>query len=71
MDPNAEYLLFAALVLYVLSALFMRHTHPYAGSHSEKFERKQLRRRIGMVLVGAGTLFVGIAILVQCLIAAG
>ena len=71
MDPKTAYLLIAAFVLYVLSALFMRHTHPYAGSRKEKFESKQVRRRIGLILLGAATLLVGVAILAQYLIMHG
>ncbi len=71
MDQNTEYLLIGAFVLFVLSMLFMRHTHPYAGSRHENFESKQLRRRIGLVLLGAATLLVGVAILAQYLIMRG
>jgi hypothetical protein len=71
MDQNAEYMLIAAAVLFVLSVLFMRHTHPYAGSRSEKFERKQLRRRIGLVLLVASALLVSVAFLAQYLIVRG
>jgi hypothetical protein len=58
----------AAAVLYVMGSLFMRNTHPYAGSRRETFESKQARRRIGTTLIVSATLLLGIAGLTQLLI---
>jgi phage shock protein PspC (stress-responsive transcriptional regulator) len=68
---DIKVLLFVAVVLYILSALCMRNTHPYAGSRGEKFESKQERRRVGTVLWVVATLLVGVAILAQLLITKG
>jgi hypothetical protein len=68
---DIKVLLIAAAVLYILSSLFMRNTHPYAGSKGENFESKQERRRIGTVLWVVATLLVGVAILAQLLITKG
>ncbi len=61
----------AAAVLFVLCVVFMRHTHPYSGSRSEPFERKQLRRRIGIFCLILSFAFVTIAILTLSLISRG
>ena len=66
MDPR--YLFIPAAALFVLCVLFMRHTHPYSGSHSEPFERKQLRRRIGIVCLILSFACVTVAILTLSLI---
>ena len=58
-------------VLFVLCVLFMRHTHPYSGSRSEPFERKQLRRRIGIFCLILSFAFITIAILTLSLISRG
>lgn len=64
-------LLAAGGVLFVLCVLFMRHTHPYSGSRSEPFERKQLRRRIGIFCLILSFAFVTVAILALSLMSRG
>jgi len=65
---DLRYLFIPAAVLFVLCLLFMRHTHPYSGSRSEPFERKQLRRRIGIICLILSFAFATIAILTYSLI---
>jgi hypothetical protein len=69
MDPT--YVFAAAAVAFVLSALFMRNTHPYSGRRDEKFESKQVRRRIGIFLLVLAFALVAIAILAFSLITKG
>ena len=68
---HPTYLFIAAAVLFVLCVLFMRHTHPYSGSRKETFERKQLRRRIGIFCLILSFAFVTIAVLAISLINRG
>jgi uncharacterized membrane protein len=68
---DTEHIIIAAAVLFVLSALFMRNTHPYSGSREEKFESKMVRRRIGIFLLVLAMALVGIAILTLMLISRG
>jgi hypothetical protein len=68
---DARYLFIPAVVFFGLCVLFMRHTHPYSGSRSEPFERKQLRRRIGIFCLILSFAFVTIAILAISLISKG
>jgi hypothetical protein len=73
-DPSGmatTYLLSAAGVLFVACVLFMRNTHPFSGSRSEKFESKQLRRRIGIICLILSAALVTIAILAYGLISKG
>ena len=53
--------------LYVVGMIFMHNTHPYRGSWDEPFERKQLRRRIGLVLITTATMLGGIVLLILIL----
>jgi nitrogen fixation/metabolism regulation signal transduction histidine kinase len=65
---NTEFIIIAAAVLFILSALFMRNTHPYSGSREERFESKMVRRRIGIFLLVLALGLVGISILTYMLI---
>jgi hypothetical protein len=69
MDP--KHLFIISGVLFVLSVLFMRNTHPYSGRRSEKFESKQLRRRIGIVCLVLSIASVAIGVLTHMLISRG
>ena len=67
MNAKIAYLVLVGL-LYVLGALFMKNTHPYAGSGREPFESKQQRRIIGTILLVTATLLLGVGGLTQYLI---
>ena len=69
MDP--KYLFIPAAVFLLLCVLFMRHTHPYSGSRKETFERKQLRRRIGIFCLILSFAFATIAALAISMINRG
>jgi hypothetical protein len=54
-----------AAVLFGIGTLFMRNTHPYRGTRGEKFESKQVRKRIGTVLFVAAAFMLGLAGMTQ------
>jgi hypothetical protein len=58
-------------LLFCLGALFMRNTHPYAGSRGERFESKQKRKLVGTILYCGAALLLGVALLAQYLIGKG
>jgi hypothetical protein len=61
-----------AIVPYVLAfgllgigGVMMRHTSRYTRAGGEEFERRMKRRVIGIVLLIAGIMFLGLAVLNQ------
>jgi O-antigen/teichoic acid export membrane protein len=54
-----------ALGLFGLGALLIRKTSPYTRKGGIKFERRMKRRTLGAVLLMAGALLLGLAVLTQ------
>jgi O-antigen/teichoic acid export membrane protein len=54
-----------ALAMLGLGAFLMKHTSRYSRTGGEEFERRMKRRVIAIVLLIAGVMFLGLAVLNQ------
>jgi hypothetical protein len=54
-----------ALGLFGLGSLLIRHTSPYSRSGGAKYERKRTRKIVGVILLIAGVLLLGLGVLRQ------
>jgi len=54
-----------SLGLFVLGSLLIRNTSPYSRSGGTEYERKRTRKIVGEILLIAGALLLGLAMLSQ------
>ena len=54
-----------AVGLFVVGALCIRHTSPFSRAGGTNYERKKQRKIVGEILLIAGALVLGMAVLAQ------